>query len=58
MTWLLAASRSTAPNVKSKPITRAPAFESRSTRGTYSLRGHGGGPKRWMLFSSTATMTT
>ena len=32
--------------MKSKPITRAPAPASRSTSGTYSLRGHAGGPKR------------
>ena len=55
---LFAASRSSAPKVKSKPITFASAFASRSTSGTYSLRGQGGGPKRPMLFSSIATITT
>src|SRR3990172_2920827 len=55
---LLAASRSRAPKVKSKPITRAPALASRSMSGTYSRRGQAGGPKRAMLFSSMPTITT
>ena len=57
-TRLFSASRSSAPNVKSKPITLAPAWLSRSTSGAYWLRGQAGGPKRAMLFSSTPTITT